>query len=400
MRESLLIRLRHAQADAPLAYALTGSEPGRLPIVQTATLEQLAGIAVGRRVIALAPGADVRLLSVQVPVRQPAQARLAAPYLLEDHFAEDVESLHFSVGPRQIDLRFPVAVTAMALMHHWLDPLVAAGLRVEALIPETLALPAPNPEWAVLAEPGLITVRTGEFGGFSCAPEDLPMFLELAEGGQPHALQILVCDGCHYDFTRWQRPLEIRAGFPHPLAVLARHFSDGPSLSLLQGSFAPSHEWQRLIKPWRLPATLAGAVLLLGLMASGLQALRDGHEAQVQRSENRERFASLFPADPAGDDIDDQIQSKTRLLSAGPTHGGMAPLVNQVGLALSANPGWQVQTLQYRDGALFVDMTGTDLQALERLRTWFAGHPGGLLDVQTANAVNGSVQVRIRVRPA
>jgi general secretion pathway protein L len=325
---------------------------------------------------------------------------MAAPYLLEEQFAEDVEALHFAVAARQIDLRFPVAVTAHALMRQWLDSLTAAGLRVEALVPETLALPAPAPEWTVVAEPDLVTVRTGAYSGFSCVPDDLPLFLEMAEGGQPHALQVLVCDGCRYDFTRWQRPLEVRAGFPHALAVFARHYGDSPSLDLLQGPYAQSAEWQRWIQPWRVPAALAAAVLLAGVAGAALQALRMGHEADAQRLENRQRYQAIFPNDALSDDIDAQIQSKSRSLTVGPARGGILPLLNRVGLALSANPGWQVQALQYHDGALYADLTGSDLQALERLRTWFSAHPGGVLDVQTANATNGSVQVRIRVRPA
>ena len=57
--------------------------------------------------------------------------------------------------------------------------------------------------------------------------------------------------------------------------------------------------------------------------------------------------------------------------------------------------------MQYREDALFLSLTGTDLGALDQLKAHFAGGRGGArLEVQSANSGEGGVQIRIRLSPA
>jgi general secretion pathway protein L len=162
LRETLYIRLRSGDPAAETSYCIAA--PGALASfpVQQAPLDTVLASAGVRRLIVLVPGAEVRLAAVSVPARQPAKVLQAAPYALEDQLAEDVETLHFALGPRQPDGQWPVAVTSRARMNEWLKPFQERGLKPDAILPETLCLPATEPgRWSALAEPDQITVRTG-----------------------------------------------------------------------------------------------------------------------------------------------------------------------------------------------------------------------------------------------
>ena len=85
-----------------------------------------------------------------------------------------------------------------------------------------------------------------------------------------------------------------------------------------------------------------------------------------------------------------------RALSAGSGADGPLPLFEPLALALAASPGLKLTGLQYREGSLFLSFTATDLQVLEGLRNWFSSRPGAALEVQSANAESGAVQIRAR----
>jgi general secretion pathway protein L len=74
-------------------------------------------------------------------------------------------------------------------------------------------------------------------------------------------------------------------------------------------------------------------------------------------------------------------------------------LMQSAALGLSQTPGLTLKNAQFREGALYLDLSGTDLQVLEQLRSWFAGHRNTRLEVQTADAGESGVQIRLKLTP-
>ncbi|HET6591767.1 MAG TPA: type II secretion system protein GspL, partial [Xanthomonadales bacterium] len=93
MTQILVLRL-----SDPVSWLLVDATGGRLGPVSTGTLADAAPLAQDRRVIALAPGADVVLAEPELPVRSGARLAQVVPFALEEYLAGDVESFHFSVG--------------------------------------------------------------------------------------------------------------------------------------------------------------------------------------------------------------------------------------------------------------------------------------------------------------
>lgn len=401
MRDTLYVSLRDPGADGRRRFALeTENAPGA-PTVELADPEQVWNQCVGRRVILVAPAEDVRLATINVPARQAQKVLQAAPYALEDQLAEDVDTLHFSIGARLPDGSHPVAVVARERMETWLEPLRSRGLAAEAVVPEILCLPNPAPgEWVALAEAGesagaRLLARTGPCAGFTCSLEQLPGFLDLADPQGTARLTVYPTAGVDADFTRAGRPVELRPGHAHALELLVRHHAG--AINLLQGAYAPRRGWAAGLQPWKTAGGLAAAWALLALAHQGLQVWDASRELAAQDARNLARFQGLYPTETRIVDLPAQTSQKLAALRGG---GASAPWFESLDLlsaALAANPGLSLRTLQFREGALYLQLTGTDLQAFESMRLWFEGRPDAQISDVQANAGSDGVQVRFKL---
>lgn len=406
MRDTLYLQLRDAATDdAAVASAVVSGTPGAAIRVEQSSLKQALAQAAGRRLVVFVPGGDVRLSTVQVPARQARKILQAAPYALEDQLAEDVETLHFAIAPvparREPGEAHAVAIVARARMEQWLAPLRAHGLRADALVPETLSLPLPDASrWTGLAEPGRVTVRTGAYAGFTCPIEDLGTYLQLADPDARMPLRLYVARELDHDFTRLGRPVELLPGYGSPLEVLVRNWRPQQSIDLLQAAYSEKEDWQRLARPWRLAAAVALAWAGVALASEVVQALRVGAELRRQEQANIERFRQLFPEATRFENLALQAQQQLLALRGGGPRAPLFQLLDALAAALSATPGLTLQSMQFREGALYLSLTAGELQTLENLRAWFAARPQTALAVQDTNASPDGVQIRVKLTPA
>ena len=405
MRDTLYLHLTDAFADAPVDYVLTGADDKLGVKVEHAPLEQVLALAPGRRLVVFVPGADVRLTTVSVPARSLQKILQAAPYALEDQLAEDVETLHFAVAidpnRRRANDAHPVAVVSRARMEAWLAPLRARKLHADALVPETLALPAPEAgHWSGYADGARVAIRTGGFSGFACALAELPMVLQVADPEHQIPLRLNVGRGVEYDFTALGRAVDLLPGTVSPLEVFVKHWSPERAIDLLQGAYSGAQDWQRLARPWRLALGAAAGWAVLSFAAQAVDAVRLGNELKQQDAANIARFQALFPAETRIVDLAAQAQQQLAQVRGGGGRAPMFTLLSAVSASLASNPGLTLQSIQFREGSMILGLTGTDLSALEGLRAWFAAHRDTTLEVQSANAGSSGVQIRLKLTPA
>lgn len=402
MRETLFLRLSDLVPEGEVAYVIAVADSAAGLMVRHAPLSQLPTLATGRRVVVFAPTCEIRLCKVSPPVRQQAKALQATPYLLEEQLAEDVEELHFALGARQADNSFPVAVVARDQLDNWLQQLKEAGLEPHALVPDLLSLPSPTGEaWPALADRGQILVRTGEFSGFVSPADEFELMLQIADAGAepPHALQLFVMKDDVRDFTRLQRQVELRPGHAHPVEALARYYHPEKAVNLLQGALARRESWRRYWQPWQAAAVLLAACFIGGVVLNGVEAFKLRRAAIAQEAANNDRFSEVFPSEKPASYLSPQIDSLVRH-ATGAGGDSLFTMLQTFAQAQAAAPGLNVKAMQFHDGSLFLDLTGTDLQVLEKMRGWFATHPGVHLEVPTADSTSGGVQVRLKLTPA
>jgi general secretion pathway protein L len=402
VRETLYFRLRDPAADASIDYAVAAAEAGTALTVGSATLTELGRLAATRRTIVFVPTVDVRLLKVTVPARQPGKVLQAAPYLLEDQFADDVETLHFALGPRQADGSHPIAAIGRSRFESWLQLLRAHRIEPDLMIPEVLALPWPGDDaLQALAEPDLVTVRNGAYAGFAAEPQDLEAMLNIADPGEtPRPLRILIAQNVGTDYTRLPRPVELRPGYGRPIEALARNFRQTQAIDLLQGEYAVRESWRRYLAPWRAAGIAAAALLACSIVANVVYAIHDNRAANTQEQTNIQRFQALFPSQTANPALlSEQLTGLLKNAQSGNANG-LFYLIDQFQQAQQAAPGLTLKNLQFRDGALYLNLTGSDLQVVERVRGWFAKHPGTKLTVVNEDSGANGVQIRLKLEMA
>lgn len=401
MRNTLYIRLRATDPGADTAYCLAPPQAIASFPVQHAPLETILLQAASHRLVVLVPGAEVRLTSVDVPARQASKVLQATPYVLEDQLADDVDTLHFALGPRQKDGRWPVAVVAREKMAQWLRPFTERGLRPEALVPDTLCLPPAEVErWSALAEADHVLVRSGSFAAFSCVPDDLEMLLQMADPERKSTLRIVIPREVSPDFTRLQWPVELLPGFVSPLEALLQNYRPEQSINLLQGGYSQQEDLRRLWTPWRTTAALLAILIGLAAIGHGAAGWKLQRELDALDAANVQRYQQLFPAETRIVDLGAQVEQQFGLIRGSGSGGGLLPLMQVLADALTATPGLNAQAVQYREGALFVALVGSDLQQLEALRSWFGSKRAATLEVQSANSGSEGVQIRIKLTPA
>lgn len=400
MRNTLYIRLRDTEPDADTAYCIASPQAVASFDIRRAPLSSVLDIAAGHRLVVLVPGADVRFASVEVPARQAAKVLQAAPYTLEDQLAEDVETLHFALGPRQKDGNWPVAVVARARMDAWLQPFLDRGLMPDALVPDVLCLPlAEHARWSALAERDHVLVRNGLFKAFGCLYDDLELCLELADPERQAALRIVVPRDVVADFTRLPWTVELLPGFSSSLEALLQYYRPEHSIDLLQGAYSQKEDLKRLWLPWRMTAALLLIFLGCGAILHGVDLWKLRRELARQEAANVQRYQQVFPNETRIVDLGAQVDQQFATLKSG-GGSGLMPLLQVLADALAAAPGLTVQSVQLRDGALYAALQGSDLQALETLRGWFASPRAATLEVQSANSGSEGTQIRIKLSPA
>ena len=247
-------------ADLPAAVVIVGAD-GAVAAQPSLTLDTAADLK-PMRTLAIAPGADVLVRRLVLPVGSAAQVRTAALWALRADLAAPADRLSVALCPpvKEGEPR-TVAVVATALVQAWSDYLASLGVRPEAIVPDNLILPAPH-EAKIVSRRDLgvdVVLR----GSNLAVTTQIDLADIMVEG--------LTVDSV--DDVRWARALAATAVAP-PLDLRA-----APSRSSTPGREA-----------WRLPIGLAAGLLVSPLLLTIAGGLRD----TVFANGARERTATII----------------------------------------------------------------------------------------------------------
>ena len=126
------------------------------------------------------PGEQVRLVSLKTPTSlSTSDLQQAIPNMLEESLAEDIQSLHFSIGAPNDRQERPIAVIKKTLWAQLMAELAEHHIRPDLLVPDYLALPYHEGTWSLYYDDHTVMVRTGLAEGFSTHPELITTLLPL-----------------------------------------------------------------------------------------------------------------------------------------------------------------------------------------------------------------------------
>lgn len=381
------------------------SAAGALHTGVAQTAAELPEAARSGRVHVWTPPVETLLTRAQLPTRSRAKILQALPYALEEQLIEEPEKLSFAFVT-QTDGTLAVAITARARLDAWLAGLAAAGIRPGSLCPATLAVPLHTDAWTVAFIDDELWVRTGELSGFA-APIDLaapPSLLvsalrEAAANDRAPTRLVAVNPPRGFNAAAWRTTLGIAVDAEN-VDLWDPRAGGLPSLTLLQGEYAPAGQTHQLARPLR-PAAIMLAIWFVGLLTVDTiewWRLRDTQQRQL--AEMNEIFKASFPdaktvVDPAA-----QMQRNMESLQArGGGPADMLPLLARVAPTLKQQQQAKLQGIKYADRSLTLDVVLPNYESLDRLRTQLQS---ASLDVEVlaANGRANEVEGRLRIQPA
>jgi general secretion pathway protein L len=402
MRNTLLLRKDSAGGDS-WRWLRLGNDGESLGDIHAGSLADAAGEAGGQRVVVLAPGKDCLLTQVDIPGRS-SRAKLlrAVPYALEEQLSDEVEHLHFAIGTSMDGGQWPVVVISKAYMDSLMADVTEAGLDVQQVVPEILAIPYAGNETSVLVENDIALVRTGSVAGYAVDSDNLGMLLalqEVDEDEQLPALHLYVRqDNLQPDTAGFVGETRVEPYPGDPLSVFAAGL-DASAINLLQGAYSRAGDWARALRPWRATAALLLAGVLVSNIVIGINYYRLSQQSDQLKVQIEEVFRKALPAtkrivNPRVQ-MQQQLDSLQRSAGAG---GGFLSLLSQAGFVLKGTQGVEIGGASFRAGRLDMDLTVANLQLLDQLKQ--ALMQSGRLEVEIQSATTGKdqrVQSRLRI---
>lgn len=331
-----------------------------------ADLADLREAADGRELIWLVPGAHCLSISATLPAKSSEKIVRALPYALEEEFAEEPDKLFFALPSDTSGALTHAISTDRDWLRSALDTLQAAQVLPHRICPDYLALPWADATWSVLADAGMLYVRTGFASGFTLEsdtgwPVVAHQFAQLDEdeAGQPQSIRYLT--------GRQPRGTEPPSGLPvadeEPVrdglfGILPEGLAGTVPVNLLQGAFKRSSEWRKALKPWWPAAGALAAVILLAVVGFSASWI---HNARVEsRLDKRvqQRYAQLFPNQPwyGNSTTHRMIRSRLKEGRGSGNNTELLPLLSA--LASAAPEKVRIESLSYQGGTLQIRQIG------------------------------------------
>jgi general secretion pathway protein L len=414
MSESLVIQLRDG---APPAWMVCTHDGHVVVNAASGELAQAAPLATGRRVALIVPSADVLVTESDAPARSAAKLAQVIPFALEERVADEIEDLHFALGPRDSRTgKVPVLVVARARVDAWLAEVRAAGINPDAVYPEATLLPTLPGQMIALLQGDTAVLRTAEAPPLVLPVLSLGDAFEMAlaqqsspiEGLEPAPLGLLVYAGhdewqAHQDRVDALRDrftgVKVQLLSAGPLEVLASAAAADEAINLLQGPLAVASPLQQNWKAWRIAAVLAATLVVLHVGAryfelSRLRAQEAALDANIQAA-----FRSAMPGQQNATNARRRVEQRLAQISSGGAGGTLLPALAAVATARSAAPAATIEGITFRDGTLDLRILAPDAASLDAIGQQLRG-ASWQADILSGSAAGDSYRGRLQIRRA
>lgn len=355
------------------------------------------------------PGEDILLTRAPLPPIRSASRRLqAARYALEDRLAGRVEQLHFALaGAPDRDGETPVAVIDLDRMTALCDRLDDAGIEATRILPDYMALPAPDADrWQLAVADERVLARTAPTAGFACDADlwpllarslDTPVEAVVRAHDAARARALLDIDWGENVDAPATDTVEYADADALTAALLAEPGALRGSVNLRQGAFARRSQFQSQWRPLMLTGALAAAWIIVAIVARGIETWQLDQRIDALHQQTLAAFHDAFPGVQNINDLRVQAEEGIRQLRGSDGAGGLFPLVQAVAAVTGQTDDLTLQSMQYRNGKLSLSLSGKNVKSVETLRAGFAQRDGTQLSVEGADASSSGVQIRATV---
>jgi general secretion pathway protein L len=352
-------------------------------LANASQLTELTSKAENRYVKVIVPGSDVLLKSLNVPAKSSKAIRLAAPYMLEDNLAEEVDELFFAYAQLPEDAEQNNCFTAIVShqqMQQWLEWLADADITTRTILPDTLAMPITANEWQAIAigqRQEQIIVRKGLWQGFvldvnawQIQLQSLANLAQKTDEESDERLNSVTINA--YSPIEVNEYVELVA-MPEelPLALMAKHYSkQTQQFNLMQGQYKLKERRSNTSQQWLWVAGVAMFALLLNLGFKGAQLWQLTSAQEITEQQIISEYKKAFPKAKRVrlSTIKSQLNRELALLGGSNDKQGFLAMLAKLQPAFAKVPALKPDTLKF-DGKrqeLRIQASANDYQAFEQ----------------------------------
>jgi len=346
-----------------------------------AKLEELSTLANDCALTVLVPSQSILLTEVgQLPKTTYAKIRKAVPFLLEEQLYQDIDELHFALGEPTALGSLPVAVVAHQQMKRWLQviqrtvPLFVESLK--AIVPDLFSIPLTEKGWSILLTPNLASVHTGIQKGFVLDSSNALSVLAHSLKGtpeekKPSALYVY-SSAPESSAEKWPSafagvPVIEKAFTDEQKISFIKTLSEQKSINLLQGSYRMNKKLSKVQTNLQLAGLLAGCALLISLAGNAMQYLDLYMQEKKLTTRIDELYRSVFPGSSSIIEPKYRFEKELATLMHTQQRLGFLKMMDKASPIFAQAKGIKLQSLQYQNQQLTIDVTAPDLTAVNQL---------------------------------
>ena len=379
MADTLLIHFNPENADTA-TWSLVNAAGELSTMLSHGSLSDAVAVAEKHKTVVLLDSTDIYVDSVKLPVKNPQKLLRAIPFALEEKIADDIEDLHFVAGSTSSDGYTPVAAIKHDTLKYILSSLEKSAIKPVALIPDTLCLTANSSQWAILLQGDRAKLQFDRFDAGEFDRDALPLLLkselQQAERKQPEKIILFTVDGDESETQDIDDVIPenielIKVSYnTHPLVVFCGQYKHVLSLNLLQDAYKPKQKtnvnWHR----WRLAASLAALWLCLNLGMTSVQYNKFEDSNKKLQVEIDSIYKKAFPQSKRI--VNARVQMEQKLdelkgLGKAGSNSSLIALLSDSSTALSSEKSVTIQSINYRNNTIDIEVTGANLQNIEQL---------------------------------
>jgi len=379
--DTLLIHFNPDKPDTA-SWSLTNNDGKLTTMITHGPLADAASVAEKHKTVVLLDNTSIHIDNIQLPTKNRQKLLRAIPFALEEQIADEVDDLHFVAGKTAADGSVPVAAIKKSTLDDILKLFTEAGISPVAIIPDTLCLTADERQWAILLHDEQANIQFNSFNGNEfdrdIFPTIISSLLQQETTATPDKIILFTQDGDEEETGKTELadtlPDDIElinvSYNTHPLVIYCGQYKNAMPLNLLQDTYKPQRkdnvEWQR----WRLAAALTATWIVLALGSASAQYFNLQDKNTELSIQIEKIYKTSFPKSKKIVNARVQMEQKLKELKGGGfTSAGtsMLALLSESANALSSEKNLTLQSINYRNKTMDLELTGNNLQAIESL---------------------------------
>jgi len=419
MQDQIIIRIPADETDN-FSWVMRSSANSS-PEIGRGSLDELASAVVGFKVVVLVPGADVTLQHITVPTQNKQRMLKAIPYAKEDEIIPDVESLHFALAKVEAKDSVSVAIVERQLMDQWQAMFQNAGIAVDIMMPDTMALPFhtadDGDEVNIVIEESAALFKTGVYQAFYVDLDNLNFMLKLWLNERVKSDEKESVANLPKSIVVWRARNDVEVIVPEEYAgvidleyktaanglltvLVDQPINLSKNINLLQGDFSRREQMGKIWRPWRLAASLAAVLFVLQLGLAIIQSNSLETQYQALKAESKSIYKATFPDARRIVNPRQQMAQKIKELKGSDKKISVTflSLLADTGAVFKSTQGLNLKSMRFKNNTLDVDLEVPNYEVLDELKQKLTEEGKRSVEIQSAVTRKNLVQGRLQIK--